>query len=202
MTTTPTYIPRTGSLSDRVLDYFRQQPQEELTSADIAAKFEVSRGSVMASLQTAVANGALEYTRNTELEFVYRLPGAKSVVEVLAPTDGDKSVGVRNAMKAITGLKRGAVSLPASALDFTTLKAETGVPLQGKAKTDAGQSKWAPLFALLTEPDTSVEIPAAWKSAVAAQATKQNVAAKKAGRPNHYVVRHTSTDKARVWRTA
>lgn len=195
--TTPTYIPRTGSLSDRVLDYFRQQPQEELTSADIAAKFEVSRGSVMASLQTAVANGALEYTRNTELEFVYRLPGGQ-----ISQDHKTTSTSASTLTQTTTARKRGAVSVLASELDFSTLKAETGVPLRGKGKSEPGQSKWAPLFDMLTEPDTSVEFPAAWKSAVAAQSTKQNDAAKKAGRPHRYTVRLTGTDKARVWRTA
>lgn len=198
-TTQPTYVPRTGSLSDRVLAYFRQQPDEELTSADIASKFEVSRGSVMASLQTAVSNGALEYTRNTELEFMYRLPSGAAALTMPAAQSAPEN---RSSTRVSATGKRGAVSLPASALDFSGLKAETGVPVQGKAKTDAGDSKWAPLFALLSAPDTSVEIPAAWKSAVAAQATKQNVRAKSAGRPDHYVVRLTGTDTARVWRTA
>jgi hypothetical protein len=37
---------------------------------------------------------------------------------------------------------------------------------------------------------------------VAAQTTKLNVAAKKAGQPTHYKVRLISQDKARIWRLA
>lgn len=55
----PVYIPRTGSLADRVLDYFRQAPEEELTQADIAHKFDVSRGSISACMETALSKGAV-----------------------------------------------------------------------------------------------------------------------------------------------
>jgi len=76
------------------------------------------------------------------------------------------------------------------------------VPLTGKAHGGLGESKWAALFDKLSEPDTSVEIPAAWKTAVAAQATKLNMKNKKDGKPTHYMVRHTVPGKARIWRTA
>jgi hypothetical protein len=203
----PTYIPRTGSLADRVLDYFRQCPDEELGQADIATKFEVPRGSISACLKAAVDGGSLRYEHNADLEYVYTL-GTKPAANAPAPSPVDVlasggAIGKSNATpKPKTAPLRGRVDLPPALLDFSNLQVERGVPLTGKAYGAAGVSKWAPLFAMLTEPGTSVEFPANWKSAVAAQSTKLNVAHKKAGEPNEYKVRITDNGKARIWRMA
>lgn len=203
----PTYIPSTGSLADRVLDYFRQCPDEELGQADIAAKFEVPRGSVSACLKPAVDGGSLRYEHNADLEYVYTLPDSSrkakplTVADALA-TGAEIGRAITTPGKAKTAPLRGRVNLPPAVLDFTSLQVQRGIPLMGKAHGEAGTSKWAPLFAKLTEPDTSLEFPATWKSAVAAQATKLNVVHKKAGNPTEYKVRITEPSKARIWRVA
>jgi hypothetical protein len=192
----PTYIPRMGSLAERVLDYFRQSPDEELTQGDIAAKFEVSRGSVTACMETALNKGAVTYVQNEDLIWVYR-PGKGTAAPKPNSTKADAPPPPEP-----TRSRRGITALPPALLDFSTLQVDRGVPLTGKAHGHPGESKWAPLFAKLSEPDTSVEFPAAWKSAVAAQATKLNVRNKKDGQPGYYMVRHTEPGKARIWRTA
>lgn len=205
-TNPPVYIPRAGSLADRVLDYFRQCPDEELSQADVAAKFDAQRSSVGSCLKPTVDAGLLRYEHNSDLEYVYTLPDSSRKAKPPAPADVLTSGA--DLGKAITtpaakpAPQRGRVNLPPAVLDFSTLQVDRGVPLTGKAHGEAGTSKWAPLFAKLTEADTSIEFPATWKSAVAAQATKLNVAHKKAGYPTEFKVRITEAGKARIWRVA
>jgi len=212
-TNPPVYIPRTGSLADRVLDYFRQCPDEELSQADVAAKFDAQRSSVGSCLKPTVDAGLLAWGHNSELEYVYTLPGKPAARSAVTPAatrisladalGNSEDLGRAMATAAAKHTPaRGRTKLPPSALDFSTLQVDHGMPLTGKSHGTAGTSKWAPLFAKLTEPDTSVEFPATWKSAVAAQATKLNVAHKKAGNPTEYKVRITEPGKARIWRLA
>ena len=49
------YIPREGSLPERVIAYLQQAPKEELSAAEIAAMFDVKTSAVQAGLAAAVA---------------------------------------------------------------------------------------------------------------------------------------------------
>lgn len=205
------YRPKPGTLPARVIAWLQDNPTEELTREDIGAKWDAYPSTVSLGLEKAVNAGALRLARNSEGQEVYRLPIAPTpnalaqaspfngtAAELATPAARTASTANRN----LTAPKRGAVAIPASVLDFSGLKAEVGVPLLGKTKSEPGVSKWQPLIDLLPMPDMSVEFPAEWKSAVAAQTTKLNVAAKKAGKPTHYKVRLVSQDKARIWRVA
>lgn len=59
--TLPRYVPESGSIADRVLQLFIRNPDEYLSSADIALKFDVRSASVHASLAGAVAAGLLVF---------------------------------------------------------------------------------------------------------------------------------------------
>lgn len=83
--TSTTYIPRTGSLADRVLGYLRANPDEELTTRDISVKFDVPQSSIKPCLATAENHGELDYTRNEDLEYVYRLPKQPKAPKSSAP---------------------------------------------------------------------------------------------------------------------
>jgi hypothetical protein len=213
--TNPAYHPRPGTLAAKLIAYLEITPRAQLKRAEVADMFEVAPNSLEASLDTAVKYGALAKYRNAEGENIWCLPS------MVPPTPTPQAIAqaspfytgsshptppaARSTSTAVRNLstpKRGAVSLPASALDFSSLKAEVGIPLLGKGKGEIGVSKWQPLLDLLTAPDTSVEFPAEWKSAVAAQTTKLNVQAKKDGQATQYKVRLVSADKARIWRLA
>ena len=60
MPTKTVYTPTAGSLPDRVCRYFAANPDEELSVADIALKFECVRGGVCNALQQAVTHGLLQ----------------------------------------------------------------------------------------------------------------------------------------------
>lgn len=85
--------------------------------------------------------------------------------------------------------------------ELKDLKVEVGVPVN-TGKGMAGMSKWQPVFDKLSEVDTSLAFPIEWKTAIAADATKRNMAAKKtAGLPT-YRVAIVSETQARIWRVA
>ena len=68
------YTPRPGSLARRVLTWFMENPDEELTAKDVAAKFGlVNVTSICQQLQPLVASGAL--TRTEDRPSIYRLAG-------------------------------------------------------------------------------------------------------------------------------
>lgn len=71
--TPPTYIPRHGSLAERLLEFFRRNPDEELSRADIALKFDVLVTSVHTGLATALDHGQLQWIKRGN-SGVYRLP--------------------------------------------------------------------------------------------------------------------------------
>lgn len=67
-------MPRTGSLAERAIAFFRANPEEELTPADMAAKFHREYGSVDQSLRGAICAGLLAKVKRDDGTVVYRLP--------------------------------------------------------------------------------------------------------------------------------
>lgn len=72
MSTTPTtYNPRDGSLADRVLAFFTQQPDEELSIEDIVPKFDAKVQSVKMCLKPSVQAGLIRWGQNEHGSWVY-----------------------------------------------------------------------------------------------------------------------------------
>lgn len=216
------YRPRPGTLPARVIDWLRDNPDEELTVDDVARKWDAYPSTAKIGLEGAVKAGALALVHNSDRQLVYRLPtatadaakpaapwpkptpvSAETAAERPAETPADKPATARSCSTAVRNLtmpKRGSISLPASTLDFSGLKVETGVPVLGKEKGRFNVSKWQPLLDMLTQPEQSIEIPVTWKSALAAYINKVNTQAKKDGKPERFLARITGPDTARVWR--
>ena len=75
------YVPREESLPHRVVSYFRRLPEEELTAADIALKWQADPKNVAQQLAMAVAHGLLArdgtvYGPGPEIESFSIEPGA------------------------------------------------------------------------------------------------------------------------------
>ncbi len=64
MSLTPTYIPTHGTLADRVVEWFRANPDEELERADVARKFNVPPSRITPELAMAVMHGHLRWLRD------------------------------------------------------------------------------------------------------------------------------------------
>lgn len=97
--------------------------------------------------------------------------------------------------------RRGGAQVLLPALDITTLQVQKGVPVAPRVLASAGSSKWAPVFALLTVPDTSVALPLAYQGAVYAYMRK----AKSAGTlKGTFIVRKCALNQTqcRIWRAA
>lgn len=182
-----TYKPRSGSVAARVIDFLSSNPGEELSRSDVAAKYDCSAQSVSSLLASAVDNGVLAYSRNDDLELVYRYVGSAA----------------GNPFAALAGQPQGrsiATDLEPSPEALASLKVEDGVPL--KPVKQSPHEKWSPLFERLANAGQSVQVPRHWKQSLALAAAKHNKAAKED--PSLPVFRvandHPPSPHARVWR--
>lgn len=65
------YTPRPGSLAARMIEFFQENPDEELSRADIAAKFVVASSSIDANLAAAIDFGAIQTKTDDGLQRVW-----------------------------------------------------------------------------------------------------------------------------------
>lgn len=69
-----TYTPKPDSIAGRVLGFLQANPGEELTRADVMAKYGVlNRHVVQGLMRQAVQARLLTFTRNANDQYVYRL---------------------------------------------------------------------------------------------------------------------------------
>lgn len=66
------YHPRPTSSVGRVLAFFAHNPDEELTRADVAVKFDIAPTSVVGTLRAAVEAGLISESRTAKGQLVYR----------------------------------------------------------------------------------------------------------------------------------
>lgn len=78
MTTKATYTARKGTLPAKMIEYFKRNPDEELTRSDIAAKFNVASSAIDAGLAVAIDAGAIRQRNNEEMVRVW-VAGTASV---------------------------------------------------------------------------------------------------------------------------
>lgn len=192
---TQQYKARVGSMPARLLDFLKANPEEELTRADVAQKFDMPTTSVNACLEPAVNGGALVFERNADLDFVYRLPRA-----------GEKPPGRKPATSPWPAVAAPAPAAAPAAPDvladmarIDALSVDEDVPFV--SQRTPGTSKWEPLFKKLTRAGQSLRIPMEWKTPVAAESTKRNAKAKGVkDAPLYRVGNDPSSDHARLWR--
>lgn len=71
--TTTRYTPKAGSLPHRVLTFMLLNPDEELTRADIATKFDANHSTIDSLLALPVTRGVLKRGRNSDMDLVWSL---------------------------------------------------------------------------------------------------------------------------------
>lgn len=92
------YVPKAGSVADRVIQFLTANPEEELGRRDIALKFDCAHESVDAFLESAVKAGVLVRTRNDDSELVWCLPSAakgRTVIETPTLVPEPEAIVVR-----------------------------------------------------------------------------------------------------------
>jgi AraC-like DNA-binding protein len=172
---------RKPSLIQRVCEYLEQNPEEELTRSDIAAKFGIAPTAVDGELRAAVNAGRLVQARNDDDGLVWRLGGPTAN----APhpfADGQRAARSQRVARSRATL----------AIDLSTIKIEKGVVYRPRVKrTD----QWKALFAQM-ELEDSFAMPMQGKQALARAAADY----KKHNPGFRYSIRNTSADECRIWR--
>lgn len=190
-----TYIPRTGSLADRVLGYLRANPDEELTTRDISVKFDVPQSSIKPCLATAENHGELDYTRNEDLEYVYRLPRQPKAPKSSAPPPAEPA-SAKTSKHSPTPGPRGPIVTP-SAIEALAVEEDVDVAAANKRP---GQNKWDPLMAKLTKAGQSIAIPQEWYRPLQSEVGKRNRRNKGTG--PQYLCGFDAAGQPRIKRTA
>lgn len=193
-----TYNPEPGSPADRVLDLLARNPAEDYTSSDLALKFQVPKGRWDVLLAEPLAKGLVHRGKSPGDTNVIWCAGA-GLLAWAAQRKGDPMPTARAA--SVAKPKRPRAAIPTLApLDLSALTVEAGGQIVQQSGPSGG-SKWDPLFAMLTAPNTSVAVPMAYKGTLAAWVKKR----KKDGRlKGAYSVGTDAADrtKCRVLRTA
>lgn len=185
---TTNYKPRAGSVAARVIEFLSSNLDEELSRTDVAAKYDCSLQSVATLLAPAIEHGLLSYTRNDDLELVYR----------------STSKARSNPFAALAGHTNDSAATlgpePTPEI-LASLKVDNGVPL--KPVKQGAHEKWNALFERLTHAGQSVQVPRHWKKSLALAAARINKVGKDdTSRPLYRVANdHPPSPHARVWRT-
>lgn len=186
------YTPQPGSLPDRVCAFFRQHRDEELSTRDIAQKFDVPSASVSNTLTTCLAHGWLLRAKDDGGTTVYRagpkLPTGSADAQSTPPASGFKNWLSRKGQASAEG-RPARITLPAP----DSLKIEPGVPIPEQAR--GALFGYYATFQKM-EPGDSFACPA---PAAKRLVTSARVWGKTTGRK--FVTRQIDAETARIWRT-
>lgn len=198
MTTIPSYTPKANSKIGKALAFFVANPDEELSTDELAQKFSIVRGSVHTVLRPTVEAGLLKRIRDDLGEYIYIRGPKLNLDTVPAATEEAKPPAPATldwppAPKASQRGKRKVMPDPSF---IAALPVDEGVPFCPSARTRG--HKWEPLFSKLNQAGQSVQFPVEWKTAVAATAAKLN----RKATDHAWRVRVVSQTHARLWRLA
>ena len=195
-----TYQPQAGSTPYSVLAYFKKNPDEELSGADIALKFDIERSNITALLKSCFDHELLaRLNRGGSDRLIIAGPKLRTFVLPDAPPLPNTLPNMLATGAAPGQIARRTVNprpqLPA--LDITAIAVEPGIEQPaGRNPALKGQTRYDDLFKALHTPGLSAAVPIAYL------ATLQKAAVTR--RKHHgqrFVVRKMSATEARIWRT-
>ena len=158
--TSSTYTPREGSVAFRVLEFLCANPDEWLSAADVAVKFDCTRNNVHTLLAPAVSAGSLIRREDLEDgELVYRVGSG-------APAVSAKPAAAPGSASNPFGAARGPARSPFR-IDVTQIAIDADVPLPPPTRR---RIDWPSVFARMA-PGDSFALPAGAKSAIAKAVT-------------------------------
>lgn len=179
------YSPHRHSFAARAIEFFTTNPDEELTTIDLAIKFDRPAKQVHSLLAYAVDSGALKRTTNDEDEIVYRL--GTGAPEISAAPHKHPTL-----LSGVPIPPKRAVSAADVTIDLQSiqLRDDVPVPLPKRARRD-----WDSLLQRM-EVGQSCELPIVLRGAVNAAVTKL----KRKGGGSEFALRQTSADVFGLWR--
>jgi len=175
--------PRRTPLVQQVLAYLEQNPDEELTRTDIAAKFDVLPATIDTDLAPAVMGGRLQRERNEDDGIVWRL-GSHKTKSPFAPAQAAAKAARRARTQATL------------AIDLSSIRVEKGVVYQTPPKRS---DQWTRLFNDMADIDDSFAVPIAGRGALSHAAA----AYRKEVNPSfRFAIKRVSDSEVRIWRKA
>ena len=185
MTEKHTYKPRYGSFTHFVITFFLDNPKEELTIDDMAAKWpDVKRNSIHSILGPVVLHEILERGKNDDGEYIYKAGQFIGRADICQPLSESDMLQVEVA--EATGAPH-------------EFRVDMDVPLPTKYRHQS-YGKWKPMFAALTMKGQSIVVAAEDAKRIKSTAQKMKQAQK--GQPPHFHVGQDEKGAWRVWRTA
>lgn len=190
MKTPRTYSPSPNSVAWRVCAYFVKHPEEELSGADVALKFDCSRDSVTMLLRPSFEAGLL-----TRQGGVYSAGPALPAWKAHNDSRAAKNQAEAEKLAAQRATKNAPPHLPE--LDVDSLPpVEVGVPLpDSKQSMRRGRTKYDALFESLGAVGHSRLIPAHYVDAI-----KKAAAIRKKYHGEAYLLMRVDPQMARIWR--
>jgi len=189
-------IPSTGTLADRVCEFFRANRDEELSTRDIADKFNVASSSVTPCLVSAVANRSLVRTKDSLGGIIYI---AGPALEASTTEAGSMPVPVfLNAGSAPVAKKpvtrKTATRLPL--LDVNAVPISDGNPNDAPPSTQLGRC--IELIRRI-QPNQFAELDDGYEASLRKATTQFKATVNKQAA---FTIRRMDTGKCRIWRTA
>lgn len=182
MTANYIYKPRFGSFTHFVITFFLDNPEEELTVDDMAAKWpEIKRNSIHTTLGPVVLHEILHRSRNDDGEYIYKAGPRIALADICRPVEGEDLQQAE------------IIGQP------TEFQVDSHVPLPTKYRQQS-YGKWKPMFAALVMKGQSIVIAA--NDAKRIKATAQKMRQTQKGAPPHFHVGQDEKGAWRVWRTA
>lgn len=180
------YQPRGDSLAARLCAFFTANPEEELSRADIAKKYDVHPSNISGLMTSAIAHGLLA----RDSAGVYKAgPKLLAAKDSPAPQlSGFKAFLARQGLEEAKGGGAGAALLP----DPASLVIESDVPIPQPQSERVLQ--FAARFAEMKVGDSFACTPEAAKPLITAASRW----GKTIGR--RFVMRKVTTTEARIWR--
>jgi hypothetical protein len=182
---TPIYTPRAGSVADRVIRFLADNPDEVLSAADIAVKFDATRNNVHTLMALAVTAGMVTRTEDPdEGELVYRIGHGA------APAPAPTPAADFGAHRPFPGKRRSAVSI-----DVSTIRLDNNVPLPNEERLSLRDQFMALMRRMAKEQSFAVVAEARHSLSAAATALKKDGA-------GEWTIRDAGNGHIRCWRVS
>lgn len=199
-----TYLPEPGTLPARVCAFFTLNPEEALSAADIALKFDVPANHVGTRLADALTHKLLERFR-AEGSLAWQYRAGRNIAAASPPAqhrpDGINGTAAPFPASPLAppvnkrGQHRNKEPLPDELLSAV----ESGVPMPAVRTGVKRRTNWSLLFERMDKPGLCSSLLPLTHRIAAISAIKKR---KELQQPGTFIARRVSDTHFRIWRTA